>query len=60
MFTELELEAFCIYENYMINTFNEKDNSIYYFISKKEKYKKYFDDALINLRKEKLENLNKI
>ena len=59
MYSEIELESYCIYEEYISNTFGEPTPPIEYFIHKKEKHKNFFNMAKRKIRIEKLKKLNK-
>lgn len=60
MYSELDYKAYEYYEHYMKKIFNEPPTHIDYFITRKDKYKHFFYEATINIRKEKLERLNNI
>ena len=59
MYTRLEKIAYEIYVDFRKSEFCFTWHSIDYFISRKDSYKPYFDDATIKLRKEKIKKLNK-
>ena len=58
MYSELEKIAYNLYLIFM-NSNDHIHNEIDYFIREKNYYKKYFDEAIIILRKEKLKKLSK-
>lgn len=60
MYSDVELEAYDLYEEYVIKTFNEGTPGIDFFLQRRKSHESFFYYATINIRKEKLEKLNKI
>jgi len=59
MYTELDKLTYKLYSEYMMSERCIIWNDIEYFIKRKDSYHDYFNDAIIKLRKEKLNTISK-
>lgn len=60
MYTELDLEAYKLYVDYMTSEFCLSYHNIYTFVQNKEGYFYYYNDAKIKIRKSKLRKISEI